>query len=273
MSNSGSIFDDSEPLNVFVYTLWSISLVCAIYMTIAFNRKIMKIFSISIALMSLNVLLSTIWGNDLSKAPRQFCIAQGLMLQFTAYMTSMAALYFTWESYRLIVLKIKKSSTFIKSVYSLMIAYPIIMTSILALISSEFNSINVHTLCCDITNPSWVRLFGYAGVNVLIAIPGAYWSGRVAWIVFNHSDKTLRTFSTLAVSQERDPSTVLINIKNAVNPTVISLIASINTWIDIFLNVPLQIGVSGNDVAGSIIGIVVFIIFGTAGENIQKRSK
>ncbi|CAG8818037.1 24693_t:CDS:2, partial [Racocetra persica] len=78
------------------------------------------------------------------------------------------------------------------------------MTSVLALVSYEFNSINVRTLSCDITNPLWVRLFGYAGVNVLIAVPGVYWSGRVAWIIFNHSDQTLQTFSALAVSQEKE---------------------------------------------------------------------
>ncbi|CAG8648766.1 27867_t:CDS:2 [Dentiscutata erythropus] len=266
--------------------------------------------------MSFDVLLSIIWNDDLNKAPREFCIFQGLMLQFTTYTASISAVCFALQSYQLVVLK---RETSIKWIYSSIIVYPILMTSILVSLSYGFDSIHVRDLSCDVITPPWVRLVGYAGSNLLISIPGVYWSGRVAWVVFNHSERTLRTFSTLPMLQQENQiennsqlkynSSIPINIKitNFNNPTqnqnqrltqgigpkikykitrtaairmacfsigflVISLIVSIDTLIILFSNSPTETKISGNDGAGSLIGIVVFLIFGTTKDsNVLKK--
>ncbi|KAF0444851.1 hypothetical protein F8M41_003275 [Gigaspora margarita] len=306
-----SEFTNNKPLSALIDALWAISLICAIYLSIACNRVVLKIFSASIALMSFDVLLSIIWDNDLNRAPREFCIAQGLVLQFTSYTASIAALCFAWQSYRLVVLKTRNSSTFNKWIYSLIIAYSILMTSIITSLSIGSDAIHVRALSCDVTTP-WVRLVGYAGTNLLVSIPGVYWSGRAAWVVFSHSERTLRTFSALQqenqIQIEKNKCNsifVNMNINNSstqnqsnrltqgMSPKktykltrkaairmacfstgllVISLIASVNTWILVFSNSQPQSDISGNDVAGSLVGIVVFFIFGTTEDsNILKK--
>ncbi|RIB30594.1 hypothetical protein C2G38_2053287 [Gigaspora rosea] len=260
--------------------------------------------------MSFDVLLSIIWDNDLNKAPREFCIAQGLVLQLTSYTASIAALCFAWQSYRLVVLKTRNSSTSNKWVYTLIIAYTILMTSIITSLSIGSDAIHVRALSCDVTTP-WVRLVGYAGINLLISIPGVYWSGRAAWVVFSHSERTLRTFSALQqenqIENKCNSTTIFVNMninsstqnqsnrltqgmspkktykltrKAAIRMAcfstgllVISLIASVNTWILVLSsNSQPESDISGNDVAGSLVGIVVFFIFGTTEDsNILKK--
>ncbi|CAG8677846.1 28863_t:CDS:2 [Gigaspora margarita] len=135
--------------------------------------------SISYAIFSLDVLLSIIWKNNLKNAPYEFCVFQGLLLQYMCYVAIACALCFSIHIYHLLVLRKRTTSlTLQKAYYGFIIIYPIVMTCVITGFSLYYKAIKPRTMHCDIVSPSWIRLFANSGSNLLISIPGVYLSGK-----------------------------------------------------------------------------------------------
>ncbi|CAG8476694.1 6578_t:CDS:2 [Funneliformis caledonium] len=101
------------------------------------------------------------------------------MVQFITLIAMMSAVCFAHESYSLIV-KYNRSTAFgnKKLYYALVVIYPF-----------------------DVTNPVWVRMLGYSGGNLLLSIPGGYFSARSAYALYGHLDQFRSEFSVSDASQ------------------------------------------------------------------------
>nr|CAG8441286.1 13349_t:CDS:2 [Entrophospora candida] len=156
--------------------------------------------------MSLNVLFSIVFDNQLERAPKAFCFFQGLFLQFNTFAQDISALCFSIHVYRLIVLKINDTSIRIKKRYYIACAvYTITFTTILGIVASHTDSIQPRKMNCDVLSPAYVRLLGYSGVNVVFAIPGVYFSGHSAYMVFRHLER-FRTISLKSSNKSSNPT-------------------------------------------------------------------
>ncbi|CAG8760879.1 24653_t:CDS:2, partial [Dentiscutata erythropus] len=140
--------------------------------------------SVSYAFFSFDILLSMIWKNKLQDAPYGFCVFQGLVLQYMCYVSVACALCFSIHIYHLLVLR--KKTTTQKIYYGFIIIYPTVMTCIIMALSLHFKAIKPRRMNCDIVSPSWIRLLANSGSNLLLSIPGVYFSGRSAYAVCKH---------------------------------------------------------------------------------------
>ncbi|CAG8718082.1 15454_t:CDS:2 [Acaulospora morrowiae] len=131
------------------------------------------------SLVSIDVILSLFWENNLKRAPREFCYFQALLLQYACYLTMACALCFAIQTYRLLVLYKQETSAYLKRLYyGFIIIYPIVITIILAILSIRFKAIKPRVMNCDVVDTP-VRLIGYSGTNLILSLPGTFISGIV----------------------------------------------------------------------------------------------
>ncbi|GBC00956.1 hypothetical protein RclHR1_04010003 [Rhizophagus clarus] len=69
------------------------------------------------------------------------------------------------------------------------IIVPIVITIIAAVVSIKVDAIKPLSINCDIKKPTWARLIGYSGFNMMMTFPGVYFSARAAYQVFRHLDQ------------------------------------------------------------------------------------
>ncbi|CAG8469212.1 2098_t:CDS:2 [Acaulospora morrowiae] len=152
------------------------------------------------SLVSIDVMLSLFWENNLKRAPREFCYFQALLLQYACYLTMACALCFAIQTYRLLVLYKQETSPFLKKLYyGFIIIYPIVITIILAVPSIRFNAIKPRVMNCDVVDTP-VRLIGYSGTNLILSLPGTFISARAAYSVYKHLDQFKTTLGTRDLS-------------------------------------------------------------------------
>ncbi|CAI2164422.1 11582_t:CDS:2 [Funneliformis geosporum] len=120
----------------------------------------------------------------------------------------MSAVCFAHESYSLIV-KYNRSTAFgnKKLYYVLILIYPILLGVPLLIVSLKTDAVIPRQYKCDVANPVWVRMLGYSGGNLLLSIPGGYFSARSAYTLYGHLDQFKSEFSISDASQDTTLST------------------------------------------------------------------
>ncbi|CAG8734747.1 8742_t:CDS:2 [Gigaspora margarita] len=161
------------------------------------------------------------------------------------------------------------------------------MTIILLILSLRFNAVKPRRMNCDVTDPAWIRLFGFSGINQLCSIPGIILSGRAAYEVYKHMDllrsKSDSNSAGQIITQDsthkqpnvsRDPFSKNSRSYNITRTAAIRMVTF--SFLFAFINVfgcftsfaAILKGVSLDkeptilDWVGATLGIYVFIIFG-----------
>ncbi|CAG8658954.1 14320_t:CDS:2, partial [Dentiscutata erythropus] len=99
------------------------------------------------------------------------------------------AFCFAIQTYAQLVLFHQATTSSLKRFFQcFVIIYPIVMLSILIGLSLRFHTVKPRRMNCDVTDPAWVRLFSFSGINQLCSIPGVILSGRAAYEVYKHMD-------------------------------------------------------------------------------------
>ncbi|CAG8594533.1 10431_t:CDS:2 [Paraglomus occultum] len=142
--------------------------------------------------MFLNVvgLLGVVYSFNWNKAPIEACYFQALATQFAAFVTGACGINFTIQTYRLLVLYKRRDLTQSRLryyYYGFLIIYPIIGTAIVSTVAIMERAVKPRFYHCDIVSPIWVRLVSYNGANLLLSIPGTYFSARAAIAVYRHT--------------------------------------------------------------------------------------
>ncbi|RIB03822.1 hypothetical protein C2G38_2122198 [Gigaspora rosea] len=277
---------------IIIYFLIFLSLLCSIYVALFLYRSkknyLIALYSASVAIFSVNIILSSIWKNELNKAPFGFCFFQAMFLQYNAIFQMACAFCFAVQTYaQLVLFHQSPSNTLRKFFLCFIILYPMIMTSILIVFSLRNCAVKPRLLNCDVTDPAWVRLFGWSGINQLLSIPGTILSGRTAYEVYKHMDLLLRSSGTSSAEEiitqdstnqrpkfSRDPFSKKSRSYNITRAAAIRMVtfsllfALINvfgcfaSFAAIMKGASLDKGISSNDWVGATIGIFVFLVFG-----------
>lgn len=183
-----------------------ISFFCSLYIAASLQKlgknPLICIYCYANCIFCCNSLSGIIFGNDLTTAPKAFCFFQGYMVQFITLIAMMSAVCFAHESYSLIV-KYNRSTAFgnKKLYYVLVVIYPLLLGIPLLYFSLKTDAIIPRQYKCDVTNPVWVRMLGYSGGNLLLSIPGGYFSARSAYALYGHLDQFRSEFSVSDASQ------------------------------------------------------------------------
>ncbi|CAG8821448.1 23861_t:CDS:2, partial [Dentiscutata erythropus] len=138
----------------------------------------------------------------------------------------------------------------------------------------------------DVTNPAWVRLFTFSGINQLCSIPGTILSGRAAYQVYKHmhllksnssssgeqiitQDSTLQQpkfsrnpFSTKSKSYSVTRAAAIRMVTFSFLFALVNIFGCFASFSAIMKNQSLGTELSSNDWVGATIGIFVFIVFG-----------
>ncbi|CAG8539949.1 3396_t:CDS:2 [Paraglomus brasilianum] len=135
-------------------------------------------------------LLGVVYSFNWNQAPIEACYFQALATQFAAFVTASAGLNFTIQTYRLLVLYKRRDLTHSRLryyYYGFLIIYPIVGTIIVSVVAIMEKAVKPRLYHCDIVSPIWVRLVSYNGANLLLSIPGTYFSARAAIAVYRHT--------------------------------------------------------------------------------------
>src|SRR5687768_16886253 len=84
----------------------------------------------------------------------------------------------------LLVRRQRENPSDMKKYYIAILILPLILVTVLAFVSWEFDAVEIRPVNCDIANPAWVRLVGFAGANLVLTIPGVFLSGTHSFTVF-----------------------------------------------------------------------------------------
>ncbi|CAG8519426.1 7671_t:CDS:2 [Paraglomus occultum] len=267
-------------------------------------NPMMFYFTLSSIALNVLTLLGFVYHFDWHTAPPALCYFQAIGVQFATLLTGICAFNFIIQVYRLLVLREHSeitNSSLISYYNGLMIAYPIIGTVIITLVAIKTNAIGVRDFKCDIVSPIWVRLLGYNGINLLVSIPGTYFSAHTTIIVTRYLDrfktssantqghapmiesknaaKTVTEDSESSFPRRSHNSHVTSSSNKSYNITrtaairmvfftVIYLItnisASIETIVFVMAGKPLDSHPGGSDIVLVSLGVILFLIFGTA---------
>lgn len=282
-----------NPFFIFIYFIFFISLLCAIYVTVKLYRNgknyMVVVISIGMVLVEFPVLLGVIWIDDFkNKVPWGFCLFQGVAIQYGAFLQMSGGLCFAYQTYRLLVLNRQGITETLKKVYiALVILYPLIPTAILIYIAMKYDAIKPLTLNCDIVDPVWVRLFGYSGSNFILSFVGVYYSGRAAVAVFRHLDRFKTSISSsrshiqsaqtsesgqeeLTISIDLTKAAAIRMVLFSCSFAFINFFASIQTVLIVIKGgKTIEKGLSGHDWVGALQGSIIFLIFGIP-QNVRK---
>ncbi|KAF0515761.1 hypothetical protein F8M41_017264 [Gigaspora margarita] len=233
-------------------------------------------------------MLSFIWKNELNHAPYGFCFFQAIFLQYNSIFQMACAFCFAIQTYAQLVLFHQTTSNALRGFFiCFIILYPMIMTSILIVLSLHNGAVRPRVMNCDVTDPALVRLFGWSGINQLLSIPSTILSARTAYQVYKHMDLLLRSSGTSSAEEiitqdstnqrpkfSRDPFSKKSKSYNITRAAAIRMVtfsllfALINvfgcftSFAAIIKGISLDKGISSNDWVGATLGIYVFINFG-----------
>ncbi|CAG8529927.1 3480_t:CDS:2 [Ambispora leptoticha] len=198
-----------------------------------------------------------------------------------AYVQAASAFGFAMQTYRLLVLCKQESGWETKkSDMLLLIFYPVTLTTVLAAFCIKDRAIQPQAMQCDVTDPPWIRLIGYAGSNLVISTVGMYISGRSAYALFAHLKQFRSTLDSRGRSQLSETTERVIQRRYAVTKgaairmvSVSALFILINFFASIQTIITVINGQSYRDhdlklshFVGPLIGIALFLVFGTGRE-------
>ncbi|KAH9477957.1 hypothetical protein JR316_0010190 [Psilocybe cubensis] len=126
--------------------------------------------------------LGMIFRMDPFAMPRSFCMAQSILITFSTDLLTGVAIAFSMATYAA-VLKPKTWSDGRRALqwrnsYMLpLVAFPAIATTVHIILVVKLDALQPSDgMHCDATSPQWTRLFGFAGVPLLMTIPAIYLS-------------------------------------------------------------------------------------------------
>ncbi|RIB07918.1 hypothetical protein C2G38_2147349 [Gigaspora rosea] len=210
-----------------------------------------------------------------------------MVLQYTATFQMACAFCFAIQTYVQLVHFHQSISHEIRIFFRwFIIIYPIIMTTILIILSARFSAVKPKRMICDVIDPVWIRIFGFSGLNQLYSIPGTFFSGRAAYEVYKHLDLFKSSSNSASehvidhdnIHQQRNTSRDHFSTQNkaysltrdaAIRMVVFSFLfalinffACIPNFIDIINGVRIEKEPTSTDWVASAIGIFVFLVFG-----------
>ncbi|KAJ7134153.1 hypothetical protein C8R46DRAFT_1326189 [Mycena filopes] len=138
--------------------------------------------------------LGMIWRMDPLRMPREFCVAQAILMNLGIYMLGGLGMVLSVGT-TLLAIKPKRwgdiSRAFQwRAIYLLpVVGYPLIATTVYTTLVLKYDAIEaVPGLACDVAHPPWIRVLSQTLPAALLVLP-AVWLSIISWRHVDHAAK------------------------------------------------------------------------------------
>ncbi|KAJ7512037.1 hypothetical protein B0H11DRAFT_2182505 [Mycena galericulata] len=144
------------------------------------SRCLRLSFSLALIVLQLMFCLGMIWHMDPFAMPREFCLAQAILMNVFFYV--MAGLGMAWCIQTASHIKKPKSWGNIEETFKWLpiyilpvIVYPLLNTVVLVTLVLKYDAVQpTDGMYCDATDPLWIQLVVHAGPPVALFVPATY---------------------------------------------------------------------------------------------------